>query len=201
MSVEAFNSQWNPETSSISYMGDSESGLVSYNPSGSYEGPTHIDEYTVNRSVNGNDKWVNAVTRMGDYYRDNIHTYHHNNVHCTLEGVDHIRPDCSGFVSACLVLYGIDFYIKGWPPTAAFIASNSTCAEKLRAGGFVKYSRSQIREVRPFDILVNNSHTEIVAEKPGWAYNCGSRKTMESSTKMLLLVDTELVHTLRQGEM
>ena len=184
MSVEAFNSQWNPETSSISYMGDSENGLVSYNPGGSYEGPTHIDEYTVSRSVNGNDKWVNAVTQMAKYYRDNIHDYHHRNVPCTLKGVDHVRPDCSGFVSACLVLYGIDFYIKGWAPTAAFIASNSTCADKLRAGGFVKLSRSEAGGIRPFDILVNSSHTEIAAEKPGWAYNCGSRETMQSSTKM-----------------
>ena len=173
--------------STISYATDISDDNSERATLGTYEsslGLTHTNSYTVSRTINGSDPWVNAVKQMGNWYKVNITRWGQQRNHCGIDGIEYVRNDCSGFVSACLVLYGVKVYDgknSGSAPRAAMIASSPRIAQMLEAGGFQRVSKASIQ---PFDILANGHHTEIVAEKVGEAYNCGSTKTMSSSIKM-----------------
>lgn len=173
--------------STISYATDISDDNSERATLGTYEsslGLTHTNSYTVSRTINGSDPWVNAVKQMGNWYKVNITRWGQQRNHCGIDGIEYVRNDCSGFVSACLVLYGVKVYDgknSGSAPRAAMIASSPRIAQMLEAGGFQRVSKASIQ---PFDILANGHHTEIVAEKVGEAYNCGSTKTMSSSRKM-----------------
>ena len=67
-----------------------------------------------------------------------------------------IRPDCSGFVSACLQKFGA---IKS-PMGSGLIATTNDLASK----GFQKINYS-FDAVQPWDIVAYNGHTEIVESK------------------------------------
>ena len=173
--------------STISYATDISDDKSESASLGTYEsslGSTHTDAYTISRAINGNDPWVNAVKQMGNWYKAHITKWGQQKNHCGIDGIEYVRNDCSGFVSACLVLYGIKVYDgknSGSAPRASMIAASPKIAQMLEAGGFQRVSKANIQ---PFDILANGHHTEIVAEKVGEAYNCGSTATMSSSRKM-----------------
>lgn len=173
--------------STISYATDISDDNLESASLGTYEsslGSTHTDAYTISRAINGNDPWVNAVKQMGNWYKAHITKWGQQKNHCGIDGIEYVRNDCSGFVSACLVLYGVKVYDgknSGSAPRASMIAASPKIAQMLEAGGFQRVSKANIQ---PFDILANGHHTEIVAEKVGEAYNCGSTATMSSSRKM-----------------
>lgn len=136
--------------------------------------------------------WVSCVKLMGAWYENNVHTYSHdgNYMHCPLINKN-IRPDCSGYVGACLQLYGLlsDY---SWMPSSGYYVNDEKLAEELKKGGFVKMDFSW-DVVKPFDIMSRapstgpNGHVEIFAGKQNGtmkSYGWGARHDKASGKCM-----------------
>lgn len=130
--------------------------------------------------------WSTAVKRMAEWYVTQVKTYDTGTTsHCDLTN-DDVRHDCSGFVSACLRLFGVEGLQGG---SEAFLGNDPAFANKLISKGFKKMTYSY-EEVKPFDIIAVNQtvgsvhyhHVEIFAEKgnvggPDKSYGWGKAKT------------------------
>ena len=115
--------------------------------------------------------WRNAVDQMKTWYETNIHTYQKVwKEKCPLLGGGYVRDDCSGFVNACLCLYGLPTYDckTGAEAPASYMMMQDDYAAKI-SSAFVRlpYSESALQ---PYDIMVGNAvngnkrgHTEIYA--------------------------------------
>ena len=199
MSTEEVQSLWNSNSvfSSSSNFGDSDStGFSAF--VGENVGATHYDSWTMSRAGFGTNKWANAVMAMGAWYKSHFTKYSNT---CTfgcqlLPGRGKVRPDCSGFVSACLVLYGVPVYNpdsdrkegNGGPMarlfcvpdgryTAAERSGAATTHQKLTEGGFTLIPRSELSKVgglQPWDIIASYKHVEVTADGKGQSYNAGS---------------------------
>ena len=129
-------------------------------------------------TVSGNiGEWSKAVATMGKWYEKNIHEYNQGSTkYCDLIGTN-VRKDCSGFVSACLQLFGT--FKKGFMTNSSGFNSDASVASMLTNGGFKKLPYSW-ETVQPYDIIAYSGHVEILAEKGehpkswGWgsAHDC-----------------------------
>ena len=109
---------------------------------------------------NADPNWQNAVIKMGKWYTQNVHIYDwtgQKRKRCELLGRD-IRMDCSGFVTACLWMNGINVSMCN----SGAIASG--CGGKLQENGFkrIPYSDSALQN---FDIYAKNGHVGIYGGK------------------------------------
>lgn len=116
---------------------------------------------------NADPNWQNAVIKMGKWYTQNVHIYDdtgQKRKRCELIGRD-IRMDCSGFVTACLWMNGINVSMC----SSGEIASG--CGGKLQQNGFkrIPYSDSALQN---FDIYAKNGHVGIYGGK-GLGYDWG----------------------------
>ncbi len=90
-----------------------------------------------------------------------------------------IRPDCSGFVTTCLVLFGVlpENKVLSLSSYAYTDANNST----LKQTGFVSSSWNGWDSLQEGDIIATNGHVEIFCENDSngrhKVYNCGSNES------------------------
>lgn len=117
----------------------------------------------VGRAEGDTTGWQEAVLKMKTFYENNVHIYANcpPNYDCNLIH-GKVRPDCSGFVSACLVLYGLKVYdpASDYPPGSAMMLGDAFFEKIAGAFSRIKFSKE---EAKPWDILVGNGHTEIYA--------------------------------------
>ena len=117
------------------------------------------DGNKTNSSVNVNQKWKSSVEKVAQWYQNNVHDYSQNSfIKCPLFNKN-IRKDCSGFVMACLWMYGAFKEDKQIYSSSNFI-SNGNFAKEMNKYGFEKHS-FDINNLKPYDIIVYNGHVEI----------------------------------------
>ena len=114
--------------------------------------------------------WCSAVDQMKSWYESNIHTYQKLwSIECPLIN-GHVRDDCSGFVNACLCLYGTPTYdtSSGKNAPASYYMMQDDYAAKI-SSSFIRIPYSK-EDLQPYDIIVGNAvdgnqhgHTEIYA--------------------------------------
>ena len=181
----------NSSFSSLTNFGDSDSSSPTAFV-GTDVGSSSYGAWSTSREGFGSSKWANAVMLMGKWYKSHFKQYSNR---CTfgcqlLPGRGKVRPDCSGFVSACLVLYGIPIYNpdsdrregNGGPLARNYAqrgnaSDNQLLYSKLIAGGFTPIPRSELSKhggLRPWDIIASYTHVEITADGKGQSYNAGS---------------------------
>ena len=99
-----------------------------------------------------------------------------NHIYITVNGKRYrVRTDCSGYVGACLTVYGI----KGVSEIDSRWLANSSNSTLTKAG-FRHMGWSGWNKLKEGDILARDGHTEIFAyNKNGhhYVYNCGSSKS------------------------
>ena len=172
---EELRSLWTSNSVFSAYSGESAAG---YQSSGS-SGPSHYDAMTVS-GLGGQSPWAKAVIIVKSWWEKNVHEYSHDNRSgCVPLKGGHYRPDCSGFVGACLVLYGIPVYdpskrTSSAPRSVEYYSNGTGLQKLLEQGGFQKAVWPNDNSgLAPFDILVKNGHVEIYAGQ-GMSYNWGS---------------------------
>jgi predicted chitinase len=135
----------------------------------------HLDMF----GVGGGGKWSEAVRTMAAWYLGppiNGKYDQSSMFDCPLTPGRKVRSDCSGFVTACLWLYGLDIPLM---TTSAFADRNSPVGHALTAAGFT-YNRFDDSSLQPFAICVTggHGHVTIVGEdfsKKSWnCYDFGS---------------------------
>ena len=130
-------------------------------------------------SLGGNPAWMNIVAKAKAALAAaragyaNAYDQGGSSTMQTEDGVVHeFRPDCSGFVSLCLELYGK--FGKGQKySSSSFVGAPSI-------DGFTKYSWSGWQNLQQGDIIAVNGHVEIFDHNDGGAhyvYNCGSNSS------------------------
>ena len=177
--------------SSLSNFGDSDSATPTAFVSTDV-GSSSYAAWSTSREGFGSNKWANAVVLMGKWYKSHFRQYSNTcSFGCQLlPGRGKVRPDCSGFVSACLVLYGIPVYNpnsdrsegNGGPMAKVYaqqgkVSENQLLASKLIEGGFTPIPRSELGKyggLKPWDIIANFKHVEVTADGQGQSYNAGS---------------------------
>ena len=128
--------------------------LSAYSPS---------DCASVGNMIGNISEWSKAVATMGKWYERNVHEYNQGaTISCDLLGGTNVRKDCSGFVSACLQLFGT--FKKGFVTNSGGFNSDVSVASMLSNGGFKKLPYSW-ETVQPYDIIAYNGHVEILAQK------------------------------------
>lgn len=123
-----------------------------------------------NFSYGDTSTWRGAVDQMKAWYESNIHTYQKKwSIECPLIN-GNVRDDCSGFVNACLCLYGTPTYntSSGTNAPASYYMMQNDYAEKI-SSSFIRIPYSK-EDLQPYDIIVGNAvngnqhgHTEIYA--------------------------------------
>ena len=99
--------------------------------------------------------WADAVVSMGKWYEKNVHCYENwHTVPCDLLNGGQIRRDCSGYVCACLRLFGVNVHTN-----SGGFASNERVAQTMQSAGFVKLPFNQ-SILQAFDIYTH-------AQQPG----------------------------------
>ena len=124
-----------------------------------------------------NGKWLDCVEKMGKWYETNIHTYQgctgpgSKGKHwydCSLVNTK-VADDCSGFVQACLLLFGVKC-----PSISTAVMQNDGFMKMMTDAGFEHISgKWTIENAKPGDILCGRggTHTEIYAgEKESWSW-------------------------------
>ena len=122
--------------------------------------------------------WPEAVIQMKSWYEQNIHDYSQGRAKdpmpcftmCNIPGAGNCRHDCSGFVSACLRVFGA--FPANYTSCSAMMLPGATDGKRLQSAGFQALSYN-IETAQPFDIFVLNGHTEIYAGNRR-SYNWGS---------------------------
>jgi len=122
-------------------------------------------------SGGGNSTWLSCVQQMGQWYQNNIHTYQtgtDNRAHgskgwysCPLLDGAKVADDCSGYVQACLRLFGVNCQSI---TTSAM--QNNWFMELLNQAGFTHFSGIFTKDnLQPGDIIcgAGSTHTEIYA--------------------------------------
>ena len=130
-------------------------------------------------SLGGNPAWMNVVAKAKAALASaragyaNAYDQGGSSTMQTEDGVVHeFRPDCSGFVSLCLELYGK--FGRGQK------FSSSTFVGAPSIDGFTKYSWSGWQSLQQGDIIAVNGHVEIFDHNDGsahYVYNCGSNSS------------------------
>ena len=156
----------NGKLSNISVGGNS---LSSYGGGG---GAPSEGGYTEGMSY-ANGTWEKAVSDMGKWYQANIHTYQgtlkkprkgRTAYSCPLVNGKRVYDDCTGFVTACLMYFGVSVP-EGDPwHSAEMVAGARNFDKNMVAAGFVRYNYS-FETLKPFDIIYRNGHAEIYAGK------------------------------------
>lgn len=130
-------------------------------------------------SLGGNPAWVNIVAKAKAALAAaragyaNAYDQGGSSTIQTEDGVVHeFRPDCSGFTSLCLELYGK--FSRGQKYSSRdFVGAASI-------DGFTKYSWSGWQNLQQGDIIALNGHVEIFDHNDGnahYVYNCGSNSS------------------------
>lgn len=129
-----------------------------------------------NFGLNGNPgTWLGCIEQMGKWYEKNIHTYQGTSGTEPVKGKKfyicplltrqnkQVADDCSGFVKACLQLFGIEEIDHIWVTTSN-MQPGSEFDKILRKNGF-QYLMYSKETRRPGDIMCGGSstHTEIYA--------------------------------------
>lgn len=126
--------------------------------------------------INGN--WMSAVEEMGKWYESNIHTYQGGTsghasgskkwYMCPLVN-NTVADDCSGFVQACLMYYGIQC-----PSITTATMQQTQFINMMENAGFTHYiGLFDQNNLQPGDIICGSgsSHTEIYAGNgKSWAW-------------------------------
>ena len=112
-----------------------------------------------------NENWASLVRKMGRWYENNNVGYGTQEKECSLLGNANIRPDCSGFVGACLAYLGISFKngeTPYYPSSADYLSESNNVYKTLVSNGFerLRYSKNSLR---CYDIIVSSNHMEIYA--------------------------------------
>lgn len=126
-------------------------------------------------SAGVNSIWAQVVRQMGRWYADNINAYSQSNGYdCPLLNGGQVRADCSGFISACLRMFGV---LQSNKSTGELASRTNEVAEALRAKGF-RDCDYVWEYAQPYDIVIKGgAHGEILAEKGdhpksyGWGAN------------------------------
>ena len=124
-----------------------------------------------------NGSWVSAVESMGKWYEQNIHTYQGTTAKprkgktwyfCPLVNTK-VADDCSGFVQACLMLFGVKC-----PTICTADMNKSPFMQLMESAGFQHSSGMWTPEnTIPGDILCGGpqTHTEIYAgNRKSWGW-------------------------------
>lgn len=130
-------------------------------------------------SLGGNPAWMNIVAKAKAALAAaragyaNAYDQGGSSTMQTEDGVVHeFRPDCSGFTSLCLELYGK--FSRGQKYSSRdFVGAASI-------DGFTKYSWSGWQNLQQGDIIALNGHVEIFDHNDGnahYVYNCGSNSS------------------------
>ena len=130
-------------------------------------------------SLGGNPAWMNIVAKAKAALAAaragyaNAYDQGGSSTMQTEDGVVHeFRPDCSGFTSLCLELYGK--FGRGQKYSSRdFVGAASI-------DGFTKYSWSGWQNLQQGDIIALNGHVEIFDHNDGnahYVYNCGSNSS------------------------
>lgn len=130
-------------------------------------------------SLGGNPAWVNIVAKAKAALAAaragyaNAYDQGGSSTIQTEDGVVHeFRPDCSGFTSLCLELYGK--FGRGQKYSSRDFVSAASI------DGFTKYSWSGWQNLQQGDIIALNGHVEIFDHNDGnahYVYNCGSNSS------------------------
>lgn len=132
------------------------------------------------RGVN-TQQWINIIKAVKQAYASSGTTYHKDNSHdisITVGGKTlSCRPDCSGFVSACLRYYGV---LNSNLSSYAFANQNDPSMKNsgFTAGGWPGWDGLQ-----EGDIIARNGHVEIFAYNQNdkhYVYNAGSTTSIQS---------------------
>lgn len=130
-------------------------------------------------SLGGNPEWMNIVAKAKAALAAaragyaNAYDQGGSSTMQTEDGVVHeFRPDCSGFTSLCLELYGK--FGRGQKYSSRDFVSAASI------DGFTKYSWSGWQNLQQGDIIALNGHVEIFDHNDGnahYVYNCGSNSS------------------------
>lgn len=130
--------------------------------------------------TSGGGPWLNCVSTMGKWYEINIHTYQTGTTGkamgrkgwypCPLINNREVADDCSGFVQACLMYFGVDC-----PPIrTASMQEGTIFMELMEKSGFMHYNGQFYPDnLLPGDIVcgAGGTHTEIYAgENKSWSW-------------------------------
>lgn len=138
-------------------------------------------------NISGNiTGWWDAVEKMGAWYQQNIHTYQgtvskprtgRKAYPCNLINGNNVFDDCSSFVTACVLAFGINKpEWTRWPPNTETMQPDSDWDRTLRANGF-RYIPFSADVLQVGDIYCGGprTHVEICAGRnPNKQYGWGS---------------------------
>lgn len=128
------------------------------------------------RAIGYGGNWLATVQAVKAAYAKSGTTYHADNSHMitiSLNGKTRtVRPDCSGFVSACLQFYG----------SLGTTLSSSGFVTLQSLKGFTKAKWPGWENLQPGDIIAMNGHVEIYAGDVNGThkvYNAGSTSAIQ----------------------
>ena len=129
-------------------------------------------------TYNGSD-WAVAVQKMGAWYQANVKTYQSvccNSISrakrkrkaykCDLLNGGTVYDDCSAFVDACLKYFGAKMNYEYACPEFTKNDPSKACYKTLKDAGFTRIDYSY-SELKPYDIICGQKHTEIYYGKVG----------------------------------
>lgn len=120
--------------------------------------------------------WMESVVNMGNWYMENVFTYHgacnnkcsktiHSSYYdCPSVPNGSVRDDCSGYVYACLTLFNRNIYVSGLGTGSlarTYTSQDTEIAKKLAANGFT-YIPFDYNKLQRGDIIASQKHVEIV---------------------------------------
>jgi len=124
-----------------------------------------------------NGNWLSAIEQMGKWYELNIHTYQGTTSKprqgkkwymCPLVN-DKVADDCSGFVQACLMYFGVKC-----PSICTATMQEDKFMKMMESAGFTHYTGIfNPGNLQPGDIICGrgSTHTEIYAgEGKSWSW-------------------------------
>lgn len=125
-------------------------------------------------------QWISIVRSVKAAIASQIGHYSQNEKHnISVNGTTiSVRPDCSGFVSACLQLYGVT--------NKMFNSSALTASTALEGTGFTYRPWSSWNDLSEGDIIAKNGHVEIFCRNDGnkhYVYNVGSNNSAGVSSE------------------
>ena len=132
-------------------------------------------------SMGGDGTWLSCVQQMGAWYKDHIHTYQtgtDNHAHgakgwfsCPLLNGEKVADDCSGYVQACLRLFGVNC-----PSITTSVMQSANFMKIMADAGFNHFfGQFDKTNLQPGDIICGraSTHTEIYAGD-GHSWSWGS---------------------------
>jgi hypothetical protein len=122
--------------------------------------------------------WPNCVNSMGKWFEANIHEYRQGGGYsCPLIGGAKVRPDCTGFVMACMQMAGVPFGTGGNPRcqfgllNLVYTSPNHARSKAILSYfDILPYNKANLR---PYDVMSGRTHGEIYAGN-GKSWSWGS---------------------------